>query len=159
MPKCWRRLKRTRRYKSNERTQPTVNTSTSPASNPGTVTIPNIPTTPSGTPRTCQQCATSYRAPRATSRYCAAPCRLKAHRGVTPSAPKETDLLRRWLVHRSYAGQINAANKRNPRPAVYGLTVPTDMAREEWNDWNPEAALSETAFITRLKAIEITPYR
>ena len=128
-----------------------MNTSTSPASNPGTATIPKLPTTPSGTPRTCQQCSASYKAPRATSRYCAAPCRLKAHRGVTPSAPKETDLLRRWLVHRSYAGQINAAS--------YGLTVPNDMARGEWNDWSPEPALSETAFLQRLKAIEIRPYR
>lgn len=70
---------------------------------------------------------------------------------MTPSALKETDLLRRWLVHRSYAGQINAAS--------YGLTVPNDTARGEWNDWSPEPALSETAFLTRLKAIEIRPYR
>lgn len=117
------------------------------------------PATDVGTERTCQQCATTYRAPRTTSRYCADSCRKRASRGVTPSAPKETDLLRRWLVHRSYAGQINAANKRNPRPAVYGLTVPDDLARGEWNEWNPEAALSEAAFKARLKAIEIVPFR
>ena len=62
-------------------------------------------------------------------------------------------------MHRSYAGQITGANTRNPRPAVFGLTVPTAMAREEWNDWNPEAALTEAAFTARLKAIEIVPFR
>ena len=117
------------------------------------------PTATPGTERTCLQCATPYRAPRATSRYCAPPCRLKAHRGATPSTPKETDLLRRWLLGRSYAGQITGANKRNPRPPVFGLTVPTAMAREEWNDWTPDAPLSEAAFNDRLKAIEIVPFR
>lgn len=108
---------------------------------------------PAGRERICAQCTTTYRAPRASSLYCSPACRLRSHRGTPSTDGKALDLLRRWLLRRSYAGQIGPVNNRNPRPAVYALTVPRALALNEWNGWNPGAAMSEDEFRQKLKEL------
>lgn len=110
---------------------------------------------PAGRERTCTQCATTYRAPRASSRFCSPACRKRAHRGSATTDVRTTDLLRRWLLRRSYAGQIGPVNCRNPRPPVYALTVHRGLALEEWNSWNPGASMTDEAFASSLDQLGI----
>jgi hypothetical protein len=108
-----------------------------------------------GRERTCAQCSAVYRAPRASSRYCSDRCRKRAQRGTPDTDGQTLDLLRRWLLRRSYAGQIGPVNRKDPRPAVYALTVPRALALDEWNRWNPGASLTEPAFASSLDRLGI----
>ena len=110
---------------------------------------------PAGRERTCAQCTATYRAPRATSRYCTPACRKRAHRGTACTEGTVLDLLRRWLLRRSYAGQIGPVNRRDPRPPVYALTVPRGLALEEWNGWNPGASMTDDAFASSLERLGV----
>lgn len=111
------------------------------------------PTT--GRERECAQCGSVYRAARATSVYCSDTCRKRAQRGALPIDNRLADLLRRWLLRRSYAGQIGPTNGRDPRPAIFGLTVPRALAMEEWNRWNPGAAMTDETFQSILSGLSI----
>jgi hypothetical protein len=96
----------------------------------------------------CEQCGITYHAQRSTSRFCSAACRLRHHR----RAPREhRDLLRQWLLRRSYAGQVGAGK--------VALTVPPDVALADWNEWNPGAALGLADFRARLKRLSIRDYK
>lgn len=108
-----------------------------------------------GRERTCEQCATIYRSPRTTSLYCSAACRKRAHRGAPATNGRTLDLLRRWLFRRSYAGQIGPVNRRDPRPPIYALTVPREVALEEWNLWNPGASMTVDTFASTLERMGI----
>lgn len=110
---------------------------------------------PAGRERTCEQCSSFYRAARATARYCSPVCRKRAHRGSATTDARSLDLLRRWLLRRSYAGKIGPVNSRNPRAPVFALTVPRAVTLEEWNSWNPGAAMTEPAFATSLERLGI----
>jgi len=110
---------------------------------------------PMGRERICAQCNDTYRAPRVSSLYCSAKCRLRAHRGTEVTEGKTLDLLRRWLLRRNYAGQIGPVNRRDPRPPVYALTVARAFALGEWNGWNPGAAMTEEAFASALDGLAI----
>jgi hypothetical protein len=110
---------------------------------------------PAGRERNCAQCSTTYRAPRATSRYCTPACRKRANRGSPITDRKRLDLLRRWLLRRSYAGQIGPINRRDPRPPIYALSVPREAAWEEWNQWNPGAAMTVGTFASSLDQLGI----
>jgi hypothetical protein len=39
------------------------------------------------------------------------------------------------------------------------LTVPPDVARADWNEWNPGAALGRADFRARLKRLSIRDYK
>lgn len=108
-----------------------------------------------GRERTCAQCSGTYRAPRATSRYCSDRCRQRGHRGVGDTDGKTLDLLRRWLLRRTYAGQIGPVNRKDPRAPIYALTVPSAFALEEWNGWNPGASMSVDAFSSALHRLGV----
>lgn len=108
-----------------------------------------------GRERTCAQCGGVYRAPRSTSRYCSDKCRQRGHRGAEGLDSKTLDLLRRWLLRRTYAGQIGPANRRDPRPATYAMTVSRTFALDEWNAWNPGAAITAEVFATALDRLDI----
>jgi hypothetical protein len=113
-------------------------------------------TTPTtGRERECAQCGSVYRAARASSVYCSATCRKRAQRGAPPVDNRTADLLRRWLLRRSYAGQIGPTNSRDPRPPVFGLTTPRALALEEWNRWNPGASMTDDAFVAMLSGLTI----
>lgn len=121
----------------------------------------NIPEASVSTParvgreRLCAQCSAVYRAPRASSRYCSAKCRQRGHRGTEDADGKTLNLLRRWLLRRTYAGQLGPVNSRDPRPPVYALSVSRSFALEEWNGWNPGAAMTEAAFSAALVRLAI----
>jgi hypothetical protein len=108
-----------------------------------------------GRERACAQCNAVYRSPRATSRYCTPKCRKRAHRGTEDTDGKTLDLLSRWLLRRTYAGQIGPTNRRDPRAPVYALTVPRAFALGEWNGWNPGAAMTEEAFASALDRLDV----
>lgn len=110
---------------------------------------------PIGRERICAQCTSTYRAPRVSSLYCSAKCRLRAHRGTEVTEGKTLDLVRRWLLRRTYAGQIGPVNRRDPRPPVYALTVSRAFALGEWSGWNPGAAMTEEAFASALDGLAI----
>lgn len=110
---------------------------------------------PAGRERTCEQCAATYRAPRSTSRFCSPACRKRAHRGTATTDTRTQDLLHRWLLRRSYAGQIGPWNSRNPRRPVYALTFPRALALAEWNGWNPGASMTDEAFASSLATLGI----
>lgn len=110
---------------------------------------------PMGRERICAHCSAAYRAPRRSSLYCSAKCRLRAHRGTEDTNSNALDLLRRWLLRRTYAGQIGPANRRDPRAPVYALTVSRAFALGEWNGWNPGAAMTEEAFASALDGLAI----
>jgi hypothetical protein len=112
-------------------------------------------TTRAGRERTCAQCSGTYRAPRATSRYCSPRCRQRGHRGASDTDGKTLDLFRRWLLRRTYAGQIGPVNRRDPRPPVYALTVPSAFVLEEWSTWNPGASMTSEAFATALDRLSV----
>jgi len=124
-----------------------MNTSVAPAASPAL--------RPAGRERTCRQCTTIYRAPRATSRFCSPACRKRSHRGSATTNQKSQELLQRWLLRRSYAGQIGPVNRRDPRPPVYALTMPRGLVLEEWNVWNPGASMTESAFASSLNGLGI----
>lgn len=109
-----------------------------------------------GRERLCVQCSGTYRAARATAAYCSATCRKRSQRQTPPTDLRTSGLLHRWLMRRTYAGQIGPTNRRDPRPAVYGLTVPRAMALEDWNRWNPGASMTDEAFQGALNTIGIT---
>lgn len=122
------------------------------------MTIPgtSVPTTaPRGRERTCAQCNATYRSPRNSSLYCNPTCRKRSQRGTEPTDSKSLDLLRRWLLRRTFAGQIGPVNRKDPRPAVYALTVPRAFALEEWNGWNPGASMTSEAFAAALDRMEV----
>jgi hypothetical protein len=108
-----------------------------------------------GRERSCEQCSATYKAPRASSRFCSPACRKRAHRGSAGTDTKTEDLLRRWLLRRSYAGQIGPSNRRDPRRPVYALTVPCQFVLEEWNGWNPGASMTGPAFSKSLERLGI----
>jgi hypothetical protein len=110
---------------------------------------------PTGRERTCEQCGATYRAPRATSRFCTPACRKRAHRGTAATDQGTLGLLRRWLLRRSYAGVIGPANSRDPRRPVYALTVPRTLALDEWNRWNPGASTTDAALASNLEKLGI----
>lgn len=116
---------------------------------------PVPPTAPTGRERSCVQCSTTYRAPRSTARYCSDRCRKRSQRGAEETNDRTLDLLRRWLLHCSYAGKIAPVNRRDPRPPVYALSVPYAHALGEWNTWNPGASMTDTAFVAALKQLDI----
>jgi hypothetical protein len=124
-----------------------MNTHVAPATPPALL--------PAGRQRTCAQCTATYRAPRATSRYCSPACRKRAHRGTATTDHKSLDFLRRWLLRRTDAGQIGPVNRRDPRARVYALTVPRGLAVEEWNRWNPGASMTDCAFASSLDELGI----
>lgn len=121
-----------------------------------TVAPATTPALRKGRTRTCEQCSSTYRAPRSTSRFCTPACRKRAHRGTTTTAHCRTlDLLHRWLLRRSYAGQVGPVNRKDPRRLVYALSVPLGMALEEWNSWNPGASMTEPAFAASLQQLQL----
>ena len=93
---------------------------------------------------TCHQCGTTYHAHRSTSRFCSPVCRLRNHRKPAPARP---DVLRAWLLRRSFAGRVG--------PTTVALTVPLALALGDWNEWNPNAALTAEGFRARLKELAI----
>ena len=111
-----------------------------------------------GRERTCAQCGTLYRAPRATSRFCGDVCRKRNHRGSPTADAKATSLVYRWLLRRGYAGQIGPVNSRDPRRSVYGLTVHRHLALAEWNSWNPGASMTDEAFKDCLRDLGLIGY-
>lgn len=113
------------------------------------------PASPTGRERHCAQCSTAYHAPRATSLYCSPRCRKRAHRGHEDTDSRTLDLLRRWLLRRTYAGKIGPVNGRDPRAPIYALTVPRSLAMEEWNGWNPGASMTDAAFVAALDQLGI----
>lgn len=83
--------------------------------------VNTTPALPMGRERTCAQCGTLYRSPRANSRYCSNACRCKAKRGKSPklTAPIGTagfSIIGKLLLRLNMAGPIGPAT-------VYGLTV------------------------------------
>jgi len=65
------------------------------------------------------------------------------------------------LLRLGFAGQIGPVNARDPRPAVYGLTVPRSTAYEELRrlyDRRGWGVLSELEFTAELKAHSIIGY-
>lgn len=90
-------------------------------------------TTPAsvGRERTCAQCGTVYRSPRASSRFCSEACRVKAHR---QKDPRQGEVLRKRLEALGFLGPIGPWNSKNPRPTMYGLLVPIKHALAEIND-------------------------
>ena len=113
------------------------------------------PSASRGRERTCVQCGAPYRSPRNSSLYCSAACRKRAQRGSSTAVGPTLDLLQQWLLRRTYAGKIGPVNRRDPRRAVYALTVPRALASSEWNAWNPGAAMTEEAFARALARLGI----
>lgn len=111
--------------------------------------------------QTCQQCSASYRAQRASSRYCGGTCKKRAQRGVPPVNRQRMSVVLALLLRLSLAGQIGPVNNRDPRPAVYGLTVPRFHAFATLcgifnsKGWG---VLSEAEFAAELKGQNIIAY-
>jgi hypothetical protein len=79
-----------------------------------------------GRERSCEQCATIYRAPRASSRYCTDRCKKRAQRGSLRGSPKASTALRTWLIKRGYVGKLSPWDSKNRSGAAerWGVTVP-----------------------------------
>jgi len=111
-----------------------------------------------GRERSCAQCRATYRAPRSSSRFCSTACRVRHHRDGPPSDIPADGLFYELLNRLGYAGQIGPVNRKDPRPPVYGLTVPRAHAVAEWNSRYPEAAMADAVFKKRLKDRGIHDY-
>jgi hypothetical protein len=132
-----------------------------------------------GREQSCDQCGATYRARRSTSRYCTPACRQRAHHGSPGSSPEKANTVHGWLLRRGFAGKIGPVNRRDPRPAIYGLTVPRSHALAEFNHEHrapimrpgeyrlslrdalarePRQAMTDTELVAVLKALGILDF-
>ncbi len=102
-----------------------------------TVAAPSGPVrTPRGRERTCDQCGATYRSIRSNSRFCATPCRKRAHRGTAAtggpkSGPGTWSPISRALHKAGYIGPIGPVSSRVAKPPTFGLLVGPRTAHEE----------------------------
>lgn len=104
-----------------------MNTTVAPATTPAL--------RPAGRERTCAQCSTSYRAPRASSRFCSDRCKKRTQRGSQKEMGGASAALRNWLTGRGYAGKLSPWDERNRKclRERHGLTVPLAFVLDELN--------------------------
>ena len=118
-------------------------------------------TAATGREQPCAHCGMVYRAKRASSRFCSDRCKKRDQRGAAPTSQIGSSLIFTLLLRLGFAGQIGPVNRRDPRPAVYGLTVPRSHAFDELRglfDRKGWGVLTEAGFAADLKANGVASY-
>lgn len=108
-----------------------------------------------GRERTCTQCDTVYRSPRASSRYCSPSCRKKAPYGSPSKSPRDSDVLLKRLVHIGLVGRIGTRKTAEGPVAVMALLVPLEQALAEVNArYNRPSVMRVGQFALSLREVQ-----
>src|SRR3990167_3752761 len=89
-----------------------------------------------GGERTCNQCGTTYRSPRNSSRFCSPACRKKSNRGTAPTGgpkagPCNWSVVAKALHLAGYVGRIAPSSSPSSSLPIYALLVDKEAAYEE----------------------------
>ncbi|WP_070158130.1 hypothetical protein [Sphingobium phenoxybenzoativorans] len=108
----------------------------------------SVPAITVGREKNCEQCGSTYRAKRSTSRFCTDTCRQSKRRGVDP---RKDEILFKRLSHMGLVGQTGPW-KPGKGETVHALLAPATYALDELNArYNRPTAISKTVASMSLK--------